>query len=162
MYGMNHKRLHSRFAIEKPILFSKWDSEDMAEGTMRNVSEAGMYFESDQEMEFASQVFIWMGDARKRGPSHPAIYDFYRSRVRWSKPLETGEGMGVGVRHIIRTRGVSGPEFQCGMCEKKVRVSKVFFVNDFLYLCPLCHTELEHCTGAGRDEILRILEGNVF
>ncbi len=162
MYGTNYKRLHSRFPIEKPILFSKWNSEETAEAKMRNTSEAGMYFESDRELDLSTEVFIWLGESKKDEPSHPMIYDFYRSRVRWSKPLETGRGVGVGVRHIIGTRGISGPEFQCGLCDQKIPLSQVGFVNDFLYLCPRCYAEFERCTGAGRDEILRILEGNVF
>lgn len=163
MYGRRYKRLHSRWNIETPILFSRWKSKDRLDAKMRNISESGMYFESGLNVKPSSEVYIWTKNHSLQKRKDVLIYDFYRSRVRWSKPLEMGEGTGIGVQHISRTRGIiAGPEFQCSLCDKKIPVSEVHFVNNFLYLCPRCYAEFEHCTGAGKSEIIRILEGNVF
>ena len=72
------------------------------------------------------------------------------------------EDLGIGVQHISRTRGVRGPEFYCNLCGDKIPMGKVHFVEDFLYLCPLCYEEIERCSGPGKRELLRHLEGNVF
>ena len=160
---MNYiKRRHSRWSIESPISLAAPDAEDFVSARMRNISESGMYFECEQDLEFRSDICICLGGCSPKDRDRLCIYDYYRSRVRWRKTLETGDGLGVGVHHIAKRRGVSGPEFLCIMCEKKIPMGKVHFVKDFLYLCPDCYAELQSYSGTCRDEVLRALEGNPF
>jgi hypothetical protein len=163
MHGMNYtKRRHSRWSIEGPISLAAPNEEDFVGARMRNISESGMYFECGRELELRADVCICLGGCSLKEHDKLRIYDYYRSRVCWRKTLETGDGLGVGVHHIAKRRGVSGPEFRCIMCEKNIPMGKVHFVKDFLYLCPECHAELERYSGACKEEVLRALEGNIF
>ncbi len=162
MLDLSQRRVHSRLDIETPILFAKRDSEDLISAKMLNISESGMYFESGKDVGASSDVCIWLEEKPGIDPREMRIYDFYRARVRWCRDLESGDGMGIGAEYISRTMGVRGPEFHCAMCEEKIPMGKVRFLKDFLYLCPTCHAEVEKYSGAGEEELLRILEGNVF
>jgi hypothetical protein len=162
MLDFNQRRVHSRLDIETPILFAKWNSEDLISAKMLNISESGMYFESGNDVGASSDVCIWLEEKPGIKPREMRIYDFYRAKVRWLRELESGNGFGIGVKHISRTMGVRDPEFHCAMCEEKIPMGKVRTVKDFLYLCPACHAEIEKYSGEGEEELLRMLEGNVF
>ena len=162
MKETNQKRMHDRWELKFPILFSKPNSENLIQAKMFNISEAGMYFESGNDIGGGSEVCIWMGKKPRIATKKVRIYEFYRSRIRWSRELENGDGLGVGVQHIIKTIGVTGPDYFCTMCGDKIPVGKVHFEKDFLYLCPSCHSSIRNCSRECREEIFRMLEGNVF
>ena len=135
MLDFNQRRLHSRWEIETQVLFAKWNSKNLNSAKMLNISESGMYFESGIDVGSSSEIGVWLEEKPGIKPREMRIYDFYRSRVRWRRELENGNGYGIGVKHISRTMGGRGPEFQCAMCEEKIPMGKVRFENDFLYLC---------------------------
>ena len=162
MKETRQRRLHARWDLESSILFAKPNSEDLVRAKMLNISDSGMYFESGNDISGSSEVCIWIGNEPRIATGKVKIYEFYRSRIRWRRDLESGDGLGVGVQHIVKTIGVAGPDYYCTMCGDKIPVGKVHFEKDFLYLCPSCYSAIKNFPGDCREEILRMLEGNVF
>ena len=158
----NGRRLYARWKVESPIMCAKPNSDSLIQAKMFNISEAGMYFVSDDDIVGDAEVCIWTGKKPRIATEKVRVYEFYRSRVRWRRELENGDGLGIGVEHIIKTTGVAGPDYYCTMCGDKIPIGKVHFENDFLYLCPSCHSSIRNCSSECRNEILRMLEGNVF
>jgi hypothetical protein len=162
MYGYQYYlRAHCRYHVETPINFSIQDTEIVLPAHMLNISDGGMCFESQYVVKPHSDVCIWL--AKKMSISHKDIqvFDFYRSKVLWCREINKGDTLGIGVQHVNKSRWTLGPEFQCSMCEHKIPLGKVHFVNDFIYLCSKCYQEIEKYSKNLKVEILRILEGNV-
>ncbi|MFO8085196.1 MAG: PilZ domain-containing protein [Desulfobacterales bacterium] len=156
-------RKHLRYALEALITFAKQYSEKLLTARMRNISDGGMYFETQFPVEPWSNVYIWIKQ-QPPGPHHKGvqIYEFYRSRVLWCRKVNQVDELGIGVVHVNKSRFSSGPEFICSICEDKISLGKVHFLNDFIYLCPDCHHRMEHCSGKNRENIIRFIEGNIF
>lgn len=155
-------RVHSRYHLETPIRFAKQNTENLLPARMLNISDGGMYFESRHPVNPHSDVFIWLEKNLPKNLKEIQVYDFYRSKVLWCKEINRGKALGVGVRHIHKTRCAMGPEFTCSICEDKIPLGKVHFVKDFVYFCSKCYHEMESCSKNSQDKICRFLEGNVF
>jgi Tfp pilus assembly protein PilZ len=163
MYGSQHiLRVHFRYPVETPIRFVKQDTENLLPARMLNISDGGMYFESQYAIQLQSDVFIWLGEKMPESYKEIQMFDFYRSKVLWCREINKGIALGIGVQHINKSRWTLGPEFQCSMCEDKIPLGKVYFMNDFVYLCSKCYQEVKKYTKNSKNEILRFLEGNVF
>jgi hypothetical protein len=155
-------RMHYRYHIETLISFAKQNTENLLSARMLNISDGGMYFESEHVVKPHSDICIWLGKKLLQSHKEIQMYDFYRSKVLWYREINNGIALGMGVQHVNKSRWVFGPEFQCSMCENKIPLGKVHFVKDFLYLCSKCYQEMERCSQNSKDEIFRFLEGNVF
>jgi hypothetical protein len=163
MYGSQHiLRVHFRYHLETPIRFVKQDTEDLLPARMLNISDGGMYFESQYAIKPQSDVYIWLGKKMPESYKEIQMFDFYRSKVLWCREINKGITLGMGVQHINKCRWTLGPEFKCSICEDKIPLGKVHFMNDFVYLCSKCYQEMERYTKNSKNEILRFLEGNVF
>ena len=155
-------RNHSRFPIETPIIFAKPTTDNLFSAHMRNISEEGMYFETQYPIAPWSDVYIWIEKQPLKTHGGIRIYNFYRSKVIWCLQVGGSEILGIGVKHLNRSLFTSGPEFVCSICEDKIPLSQVHFYKDFIYFCADCYQQFENCSGKNRDEVLRFIEGNVF
>jgi DNA-directed RNA polymerase subunit RPC12/RpoP len=163
MYGSQHSlRVHIRYHLETPIKFAIQDTENLLPAHMLNISDGGMYFESQYAVNLHSDVCIWLAKKMPKNYKEIQMFDFYRSKVLWCREINKGVTLGIGVQHVNKSRSALGPEFQCSMCGHKIPLGKVHFINDFVYLCSKCYQEMERYTKNSKNEILRFLEGNVF
>jgi hypothetical protein len=163
MYELHYiPRKHFRYPLETPINITKQDTENLLRARMLNISDGGMYLESQHMIQPHSDICIWVEKKLIQMHKEIKIYDFYRSKVLWCREIPQEIALGMGVQHINKSRWSFGPEFRCSMCEDKIPMGKVHFVKDFLYFCPKCSQEMERCSKNSQDEILRFLEGNVF
>ena len=163
MYDSNYTpRMQSRYHVDVPIIFSKPDTEGFLPANMLNISDGGMCFESQYEVNLQSDVCIWLEKKLEIRQKGIPIYNFYRSRVLWRREVKKGDALGIGVQHVNKSLSLQIPEFSCSLCEQKINPGNVHFIKDFICLCPECYHDLEKYSKKSRDEILRFLEGNIF
>lgn len=129
---------------------------------MRNISDGGMYFETNHPVAPWSDICIWLKQKPSKTNENIQIYDFYRSKVLWCREIKGNDVLGIGVKHVNRTRFTSGPEFTCDICDDRIPLGKVYFMKDFLYFCPECQKKMGDDTDKNKEEVLRFLEGNVL
>ena len=156
-------RIQSRYRVKAPIIYSEHDTDGFLPANMINISDGGMCFESQYEVNPQADVCIWLEKKVQISLKDIQVYNFYRSRVLWCREINKGSGLGIGVQHVNKAQSLQIPEFTCSLCEKKkVPPGKVYFIKDFIYLCPECYERFKHFSPKSRDEILRLLEGNIF
>ncbi len=156
------ERIHYRYPVESSITFFQQNAENPSTGLMLNISNDGMYFETQNPVEPRINLFIYLKQPASLPSDQIRVFDFYRSEVRWLKASKEKNKTGIGVKHINKGRFLSAPEFLCGLCEEQISFGKVHFVNDFIYLCPHCHKAMETCSGKNREDVIRFIEGNVL
>jgi hypothetical protein len=156
------QRVQSRYNLESPIRFAKQNMERLLPARMLNISDNGMCFESRYDINPHSDVCIWLEQKIRISDKGIKIYNFYRSKVLWCREINSGTALGIGVQHVNKTQCALVPEFVCSVCEEKISMGNVHFVKDFVYLCSKCYQNMQSCSENSREQILRILEGNVF
>jgi hypothetical protein len=93
------KRGKRRFAYETAVALETVKGGVTSVARMFNVSEGGVYFESDSLIADGSQITIWI--ANSPFASNPGVYERHRVKVVWGRPLRDSlYAYGYGVKQL--------------------------------------------------------------
>lgn len=155
-YSCNY-RAYPRDRQEAPIRYADLNKEEYHDAQMYNISEGGMYFESNHNsLRPGTEVCIKM--VNYSPVIHPAeAREGYRAEVMWCRKMpQNGSAprYGVGVRFMVNT---------CDHCGKNVSYSDMHRTDNFLFLCSDCLNRLKTLPdGKLRGTIENYLMGNVI
>ncbi len=93
------KRGKRRFYYETAVALESIEGGITSVARMFNVSEGGIYFESDTFIADGKQIFIWIADSPFA--KNPGVYESHRVRVVWSAVLKDSiYAYGYGVKRL--------------------------------------------------------------
>ena len=92
-------RKKRRFYYETAVALESVDGGVTSVARMFNVSEGGVYFESDTRIPGGKQIYIWI--ANSPFAKDPGVYESQRVKVVWRKPLSDSiYAYGYGVKRL--------------------------------------------------------------
>ena len=95
----NEKRRDRRFDYETSIALEGAEGEITSFARMFNVSEGGVYFETDTRIPGGEQINIWI--ANSPFAKNPGVYESHRVQVAWRRKLKDSVyAYGYGVRRL--------------------------------------------------------------
>ncbi|MDM8524862.1 PilZ domain-containing protein [Desulfococcaceae bacterium HSG8] len=146
-------RAHCRDNHEASIRYSNLNAVDYHEAKMYNISDSGMYFESEHNgVHRGSEIFI-------KVPENRDVYtrDGYRAEVMWCREIPkdgAGACYGIGVRFVVN---------RCDHCGEKFPHREIHKTDNFLFLCSDCLRRLENLPGGKlKGSVENYLMGNVI
>ena len=163
------KRVHSRDALEAPIMYTNYDTENYCPAKMYNTSLNGMYFESERALQPESDICIKMVTHSSEEPGSEACKAF-RARVKWCEKRNKGgiSCYGIGIQYLAKSHTVYGGKVHglkcsCDLCGEKVPSEEIFELEDPVYLCSSCFNYLEDLPeGKTKESVKEFLIGNII
>ena len=98
---MNNRDLRRkrRFHYETAVALESIDGGVTSVARMFNVSEGGVYFESDTRIPNGKQIYIWI--ANSPFARNPGVYESQQVKVVWRRPLKNSiYAYGYGVKRL--------------------------------------------------------------
>ncbi|MDM8550988.1 PilZ domain-containing protein [Desulfobacterales bacterium HSG2] len=164
----HERRVHLRSYYEAPIMYAKFNMKGYHEATMYNISEGGMYFESNYALPAGSPVYIKTINF-SADDYMPGAYRAYVAQVRWCRKNTNASGFGTGVQYMARGYIINGtrphqPELvRCDLCGERTPSEDAHETDDSMHLCLNCFKHLGALIdGKIKKSIIRFVSGNVI
>ncbi len=94
MKDYSEKRQYTRYDYQTPMsLYPKKLNSPFPEAKMKNYSNDGMYFQTNEKLKIGEHIYIQI-DNHDSDLSGPEKYSEYSGYVRWSEELGTSYGDG--------------------------------------------------------------------
>ena len=164
MIAYSERRIHLRSYYEAPIMYAKFNMNGYREATMYNISDGGMYFESNDVLPEGIPIYIKVINF---SPDNyiPGAYRAYIAQVRWCRK-NNASGFGAGVQYVARgyiTNEHQATRIQCDLCGEKISSGEIHETDDAMLMCLNCFKHFGTLIdGKIKKSIVRFVNGNVI
>ncbi len=160
-------RTHQRMSCRIPMEYTFRRSHKAYQATVYNVSDDGLYVETDRELRPGQDIRISIRQDMPEGFTHLALDD-QSGIIRWSLPVTSGRrhvyraGIRISSPGMKRTfQGLPEAQYFCDICGEQVSYRQVRKVG-LIWMCPHCSEYVTHLPVAVRRVASRHLIGNVI
>ena len=125
----SEKRRKRRFYYETAVALESIKGGVTSVARMFNVSEGGVYFESDTRIRMGKQIYIWI--ANSPFASDPGVYECHRVKVVWRSQLKDSiYAFGYGVKRLDPARSFSDSMVMSRLEMPRPRVGSLRKIKD--------------------------------
>ncbi len=160
------RRVYARKYYEAPISYAKFNAKGFYEATMYNISEGGMYFETEDALMIGAPVYIRMINFSPEAYT-PGSHKAFVAQVRWCRKIPETSVFGAGVQYMAKAH-LNGIDMDsetslCDLCGENTALTEIHETNDALGLCLDCFKRLGGLIdGKIKECIMRFATGNVI
>ncbi|HRR22698.1 MAG: hypothetical protein GXY28_09220 [Bacteriovoracaceae bacterium] len=162
-----HDRVQCRFPLELKRVVRQ--DESPCGAIAFNMSESGVYLETDERIEPGEMVHIHPTQLMPRILERSRFCDS-TGVIRWCRPVNTGRhrSYGAGIRLSLPRSGEEALEcrpgviYSCDMCGASIGLWDVRGQRGPAWLCEHCRSRLNRYPDAVRRPAVRFLIGNAL
>ncbi|HON39357.1 MAG: PilZ domain-containing protein [Desulfomonilia bacterium] len=160
-------RTHQRLNCRIPMEYTLRRSRKPYQATVYNISDGGLYVETDRELRPGQDIRISIHQDMPEGFNHLALDD-QSGIIRWSLPATTGRrrvyraGIRLSSADVRRAfQGLPEVQYFCDVCGEQVSYRQVRKA-ELIWMCPHCSEYVKRLPGDICRMAYRHLIGNVI
>lgn len=145
-------RAFPREKVTASVFWSGLNEDNYYEARMRNISPAGIYFESAWDCEPGAVIHIQSKNTAVLAASNKK--QSLHARILWKKEMDAPLRFGMGALYLLRN---------CSLCGSLLKPDQFFIEAEEISLCSRCEGRIGALSeGALKKGIEHLLSGNVI